>query len=416
MKKIMMTLAAVLCCAMFMTMSMTSCTNDIGDNPVINPLPDTPDPLLKWGCNFAEVEQHIQAKQWWADGNDQLEFWEMPFQSWHKWYWVTETFTEQYLFETQDGQNLRYVICYCWDENGTKEAFLNLLHQQGFQSTGKIFYETCEQYLSADKETEALLENDEGYWNVTYMPYDPEFVDMAEVLKTYTAPQSLYKLDTKELLPFYVAVNSAYEDEQGETKFYDLSKVTYVNVNDKMFDIDASHLADNGYIKLIPNPESEGVKEMLEDVEVYGAYIWGIGVTLELINNRGDLLSSDLQITYMPRNEQKVTMDIKKADLDEKNGLLLDLPVINQFKLHDWPFERFGDYQVTNMEGFFDAQITEDDKLYVITDGSTTAPGEPDVLTLTFTRTLTGSPNPMLPDGEGLLLNFRIELELNISE
>ena len=241
-------------------------------------------------------------------------------------------------------------------------------------------------------------------------------ITMAEVLKVYTVPQSLYKLDTKELLPIYIAVNSAYEDEKGETKFYDLSTVTNVEIDEDMFEVDASHLADNGYIKLTPKPESDGVKGMLEDVEEYGAYEWGHGATLELTNNLGEVLSLDIQLSYLPKNEQKVTMDIKKADLDEKNGLTLDLPVIKQFNLHGQPFERFGDYQKTNMEGFFRAKITEDDNLYLITDGSITEPGDPDKLTLTFTRSLTGSPEPMLPEGEGLLVNFRVEVELNVTE
>lgn len=68
------------------------------------------------------------------------------------------------------------------------------------------------------------------------------------------------------------------------------------------------------------------------------------------------------------------------------------------------------------MEGFFRAKITEDDNLYLITDGSITEPGDPDKLTLTFTRSLTGSPEPMLPEGEGLLVNFRVEVELNVTE
>ena len=43
MKKSMMTLAAVFSCAMFVMVSMTSCINDISDNPVINPEPIGPD-------------------------------------------------------------------------------------------------------------------------------------------------------------------------------------------------------------------------------------------------------------------------------------------------------------------------------------------------------------------------------------
>ena len=52
-------------------------------------------------------------------------------------------------------------------------------------------------------------------------PVDPKPtkpVKMADVVTLTTAPQSFYKLDTKELLPIYIAVNSAYKDEKGRTK------------------------------------------------------------------------------------------------------------------------------------------------------------------------------------------------------
>ena len=49
-------------------------------------------------------------------------------------------------------------------------------------------------------------------------PVDPKPtkpVKMADVVTLNTAPQSFYKLDTKELLPIYIAVNSAYKDARG---------------------------------------------------------------------------------------------------------------------------------------------------------------------------------------------------------
>lgn len=251
-------------------------------------------------------------------------------------------------------------------------------------------------------------------------PIEPQPVKpvaMADVLKLYTAPQSLYELDTKRVLPYYVVVNSAYKDENGETQFYDLSTITNVRETAKldadMFDIDISHLADNGYIKLTPNLESEAIKEMLEDVEYYGAYEWGTGATLELTNNRGETMVAELQITYLPKNEQKVTMDIKK----DNRELLLDLPVISQFGLNQWPIpNRNGDVTNVDSDGFLYAKITEDDKLLVKTDGLVTTPEDPDRLTFVFKRHLTGSPYLELPDDEGLMVNFRIELEVNVSE
>ena len=219
-------------------------------------------------------------------------------------------------------------------------------------------------------------------------PSDPSTkpVTMADVVTLNTAPQSFYKLDTKEMLPIYVAVNSAYKDARGNTKFYDLSKVKEVNVSvtNDMFIVDASHLAENGYIKLTPDPDNSEIKSMIDIVENYGVYKISGGFTVELINDKGEKLVSDLDYTYLAKNEQKEVLSIKQSDLDEN--------------------------------GFFEAEITADGKLVVTTDGLTTTPDEPDTLTLEFTRSLTGSPHPMLPEGDGLMVNFRYELELNISE
>jgi len=239
---------------------------------------------------------------------------------------------------------------------------------------------------------------------------------MADVVTLDAAPQSLYKLDSKEVLPIYIAVNSAYKDEQGETLFYDLSTITEVKVNDDMFDIDASHLADNGYIKLTPNPEAEDTKNMLEDIEEFGALQWSTGIEITLTNNRGETLVSTLQIAYLPVNEQKEVLNIKKSDLNERNELVLDPDILKQFRLKEWPNSRTGDYAFWDQGDFLNAKFTDDGKVLVRTWGDTTEPDEPYKLTLTFTRSLTGSPHPMLPDGEGLMVNFRYELELNISE
>ena len=251
-------------------------------------------------------------------------------------------------------------------------------------------------------------------------PSDPstKTVTMADVVTLNTAPQSFYKLDTKELLPIYVAGNSAYKDEKGNTKFYDLSKVKEVNVSasNDMFIVDASHLAENGYIKLTPDPDNSEIKSMIDIVENYGVYKISGGFTVELINDKGEKLVSDLDYSYLAKNEQKEVLSIKQSDLDEKNQLILEPAVLSQFDFSEWPIARKSDFAKWDMEGFFDAKITEDGKLVLTTDGLTTDPDEPDTLTLEFTRSITGSPLPLLPEGEGLMVNFRYELELNISE
>ena len=251
-------------------------------------------------------------------------------------------------------------------------------------------------------------------------PSDPSTkpVTMADVVTLNTAPQSFYKLDTKEMLPIYVAVNSAYKDARGNTKFYDLSKVKEVNVSvtNDMFIVDASHLAENGYIKLTPDPDNSEIKSMIDIVENYGVYKISGGFTVELINDKGEKLVSDLDYSYLAKNEQKEVLSIKQSDLDEKNQLILEPAVLSQFDFSEWPIARKSDFAKWDMEGFFDAKITEDGKLVLTTDGLTTDPDEPDTLTLEFTRSITGSPLPLLPEGEGLMVNFRYELELNISE
>ena len=132
------------------------------------------DPLLQWGCSFKDVQNYVFGKMWYWPGNDKLEYWEDTFESWHGWWWVSKSLTEQYLFETEDGQNLRYVVCYCWDKTVPGQTRDNLLQHQGFQATGntvKLGSQNLNQYLSADGATEALTSFfDGGYWIIVYRP------------------------------------------------------------------------------------------------------------------------------------------------------------------------------------------------------------------------------------------------------
>ena len=166
MKRI-VTIVALICAVTFQVNAQTT------ESDILNF-----DPLLKWGCSIADVEQHMQKKEWWQDGNNQLEYWEDPYQSWHKWYWVdaTNELTEQYLFETEDGQNLRYAISICWNNTVPAEKFVNTLYHQGFHSTGETVEfcdEIFERFLSADGETEALYNTDaDGYSQAIYRPVE----------------------------------------------------------------------------------------------------------------------------------------------------------------------------------------------------------------------------------------------------
>lgn len=169
MKKILLLLAAVLCC----TAAFTSCDKDTPE-----PKPEflNFNPLLQWGCSIADIEQHIKSKDWWQDGNDKPEYWEDPYQSWHKWYWVDagNAITEQYFFETEDGRNLRYALSICWNKKVPADKFVNTLYHQGFHPAGETVEfdgEILERFLSADGETEALYNTDaNGYSQAVYRP------------------------------------------------------------------------------------------------------------------------------------------------------------------------------------------------------------------------------------------------------
>ena len=147
------------------------------------------DPYLKWGGNLAEVEAHKQTKQFWSVGNDQLEFWENN--GWHYWYYVASGFTEQYLFETKDGQDLTCVMCICHDATLPIDVFTKSLQLQGYTYLGKLHYPDTEDYddlfLSADGKTEAMVYlNFNGGCIIEYFPFDPE--DLNYIVPASLAP------------------------------------------------------------------------------------------------------------------------------------------------------------------------------------------------------------------------------------
>ena len=149
------------------------------------------DPYLKWGSNFAEVEAHKQAKQFWAVGNGQLEFWEGY--GWHYWYYVASNLTEQYIFETEDGQNLNDVMCMFHNANLPIDIFTKSLQLQGYTYLGKLHYPDTEYYedmfLSADGKTEALVyANTYGGWVIEYFALIAE--DLNHIIPASLAPAS----------------------------------------------------------------------------------------------------------------------------------------------------------------------------------------------------------------------------------
>ena len=240
-------------------------------------------------------------------------------------------------------------------------------------------------------------------------------VPLAEAIKLYTAPQTIYKLGTKEVLPIYVVVDNAYE-VNGEKKYYDLSKISEVKVDGSMFTVDDSYLTKYGYIKLVPNTESESFKEdVLELFEEYGAYKYTFHCGLILKNKKGETLEKTLEITYLGKTEFDLKATCKVSDLDDDNNYIVK--VTQPYGLFEWPFKRFADKVNAKLTNLFAAEINEEDGfLYVTTDGAPTEENDSNVLEYTFERYLTGSPNPGLPEGEGLMVNFKIKLELIVTE
>ena len=238
-------------------------------------------------------------------------------------------------------------------------------------------------------------------------------VPLAEALKLHTAPQSLYKLDSKEIQPIYVVVDNSYEVD-GKKKYYNLSRITEVKADGTMFTADASYLKKYGFIKLIPNTNSESFKDVLELFEEYGAYKWADAFTITLKNKKGETFSKNVDVTYMNKNELNLKKTCKVADLDDNDCYVVK--ETQPYGLFDWTFKRFVDEVKADMEYLFEAKLMDDGFLYVKTDGMPTDEGDPNKLVYTFKRYLTGSPTPELPDGEGLMVNFRINLELTITE
>lgn len=133
------------------------------------------DPCINWGCNVGDVEAYVHQKQWWKDGSTNLV---ANSNGWTRYFWVANSFNEQYLFETEDGQGLKYVVCQNYDPAVPIEMANYLISQQGYVYSGKILFPGAKTaydiYFSADNETEifvAPLSN--GLWLIAYQPTDP---------------------------------------------------------------------------------------------------------------------------------------------------------------------------------------------------------------------------------------------------
>ena len=168
MKKILF--AAMVCCVAMTSIMLASCENQ--NTPTEVKELEALDPYLVWGADYADVLQHIEAKKWWENGNDSLEYWE-SINCWHRWFWVDSTLTEQYLFETQDGKNLLGVQCYCYSNTIPSTTAQTYLENQGYIFFSKRHSDRGEVYIymSADKLTRAIIyPNLNDTWYIEYAP------------------------------------------------------------------------------------------------------------------------------------------------------------------------------------------------------------------------------------------------------
>lgn len=257
---------------------------------------------------------------------------------------------------------------------------------------------------------------------VETQPQEPEdAVKMADAVKLYTVPQSLYEFDTTNILPIYVMVDNSYI-ENGDTIYYDLSTITDVQFSKytvkDMFTIDASTLVDCGYIKLIPNLDNQEIQFLIEDLAV--TEMWGgVGCLLTLTNKKGETVDYPLMVTYVYPTKLDIKKTIKVADLDDKNSYMIDLSaeLPSYFNLNEWPLKRYGDVVVANYDnGIWDAKLKEDGNLYITTDGYPSDEGEPGTAVFNFSRRIVGIPYLYVPEGDGLMVNFQINVELTITE
>ena len=81
--------------------------------------------------------------------------------------------TEQYLFGTEDGKDLKYVYCQNWCEDLPYDAATNWLLKLGFQYQGRAIWPndslTYDRFISADGKTLAYaMPGDE--WYVIFEP------------------------------------------------------------------------------------------------------------------------------------------------------------------------------------------------------------------------------------------------------
>lgn len=174
MKKILF--AVMLCCVAMTSALLSSCEQPKPNKPFDETvLLGVLDPYLVWGCSADDVQKHIEAKPWWKPGNDSLEHWEGL--GWHRWYEVSDSLTEQYLFETEAGENLLAVECYSYHANLPMSAARAYLEKSGFvfmsSHYSKSYERDIDMFLSSDHLTRAFIYPWDYRNNRWFIYYEP---------------------------------------------------------------------------------------------------------------------------------------------------------------------------------------------------------------------------------------------------
>jgi hypothetical protein len=134
------------------------------------------DPCLKWGGNISDVEEHIKAKQWWMDDDENFE----PVQGfgWYRYTWVANGISEGYYFKTEDGQDLCGINAIIYDQTISIETINASLMKQGYTYAGVYNNPpspVTDTFFSADGKTEVMTYiSDTGSRIIFYQPTDPD--------------------------------------------------------------------------------------------------------------------------------------------------------------------------------------------------------------------------------------------------
>lgn len=246
-------------------------------------------------------------------------------------------------------------------------------------------------------------------------------VKMADVVTLKTVPQSLYKLDTQDIIPYFVIVDGLYHDADGNELMYDYAEITEAKIDEQSkyansFTVDIKPLARHGYIKLIPNQDDDAFWDGIMDgivLEDFGE----INFDMQLKNKSGETLTQNIKVKYVNVPSISVARSISVADLAEDKSYIMPLesPSILELDLNNIPVQRFTTHE--NSEGYdvIGSSLTADGNLRIATIGIPSDPGEPSKVEHTYIRKLVGIPD-IVPEEDLTIVNFRINATLFINE